>query len=132
MKRLYRHTSEEVCPWNVSFAQERRLDEIRARGLFVDRDSREETCALERAVLMMEPADCAAAFKGSAIKRAKWWTRKRNACVVRGHVGTPADVPVLEAMMSHDEALVREHAAWALRRLAACEAPLSIADRGPH
>ena len=64
---------------------------------------------------MMEPADYAAAFKGSAIKRAKLWMLKRNACVVLGNVGTPEDVPVLEAMLSHDEPIVREHAAWALR-----------------
>ena len=57
---------------------------------------------------------------------------KRNACVVLGNVGTPEDVPVLEAMLSHDEVLVREHASWALRRFVAREAPLSIADPGPH
>ena len=71
---------------------------------------------------MMQPADYAAAFKGSAIKRAKVWMLKRNACVLLGNVGTPEHVPVLEATLSHDEPIVREHAAWALSRLASYRA----------
>ena len=67
---------------------------------------------------MLELGGYAAAFKGSAIKRAKLWMLKRNACVLLGNVGTPEDVPVLESMLSHDEPIVREHAAWALSRLA--------------
>ena len=105
----------------MSFSQERHLDEFRARDLFVDRNSREETRALAREVSMMQHADYAAAFKGSAIKRAKLWMLTRNACVELGNVGTPADEPVPESMLSHDEAVVREHAAWALRRLAALD-----------
>ena len=100
--------------------------------MFLGAGSRDGTRALTREMLMMEPADYAAAFKGSAIKRAKLWMLQRNACVVLGNVGTDQDLAVLEAMLSHDEAVVREHAAWALRRLAAREAPLSIADPGPH
>ena len=70
-KWVYRQIFQEVCPWNVSFAQELRIDEFRARKLFVERNSGEETRALAREVSMMQPADYAAAFKGSAIKRAK-------------------------------------------------------------
>ena len=54
---------------------------LRARKLFVERNSREETRALAREVSMMQPADYAAAFKGSAIKRAKLWMLPSNACV---------------------------------------------------
>ena len=79
----------------MSFAQELRVDEFRARELFVDRDSHEETRALAREVLMMESADYAAAFKGSAIKRAKLWMLKRNACVVLGNIGDDEDLAVL-------------------------------------
>ena len=132
VKWVCRQTSQDVCPWNVPFAQELRANEFRARELFARNDSLEATRALAREILMLELGGYAAAFKGSAIKRAKLWMLKRNACVVLGNVGTPEDVPVLEAMLSHDGPIVREHAAWALRRLAACEAPLSIADCGPH
>ena len=43
----------------------------------------------------------------------------RNACVVLGNVGTQDDVPLLEAMLSNDEPIVREHA---LSRLASYRA----------
>ena len=56
------------------------------------------------------------AFKNSPMQRAKLRGLQRNAMVVLGNVGTDADVPLLEAMLQHDEPLVREHAAWALAR----------------
>ncbi len=68
---------------------------------------------------MMEPRDYAATFRGSAIKRAKLWMLKRNACVVLGNVDTTEDLSVLEAMLAHDNAFVREHAEWALEQLQA-------------
>lgn len=84
-KRFCRQTSQEVCPWNVKFAQE--LAEgsaFAARAMFVDAGSRNGTRALSREILMMEPTEYAVAFKGSAINRAKSWMLERNACVVLG------------------------------------------------
>lgn len=104
----------DVCPWNVRFARDSMLPEFAPRDLFAESFDREGTRALAREILMMEPDDYAAAFKGSAIKRAKLWMLHRNACVVLGNVGTSEDVPVLEAMRAHADAIVREHAAWAL------------------
>ena len=43
--------------------------------MFLDAGSREGTRAVAREILMMDAADDAAAFKVSAIKRAKWWMR---------------------------------------------------------
>ena len=62
----------------------------------------------------MQPGDYASAFKGSAIKRAKLWMLKRNACVVLGNLGTDDDLPVLEAMLADEHHIVRQHAAWAI------------------
>jgi len=96
-----------VCPWNVKFAQE--LPEgspFTPRALFVDKDAR----TLAREILAMDRADYAAAYKGSAMKRAKLRGLARNAAVVLGNVGTRDDVPLLEAALQHDEFLVREHA----------------------
>ena len=109
---------QEVCPWNVSFTTELREEAFRPREMFLDAGSREGTRALAREILMMDAADYAAAFKGSAIKRAKLWMLKRNACVVLGNVGRAEDLAVLEAMLAHENAIVREHAAWAQMRLA--------------
>lgn len=107
----------DVCPWNVKFAREAMLKEFAPRAIFADTYDTEGTRALAREILMMTPADYAAAFKGSAIKRAKLWMLQRNACVVLGNVGTDEDLAVLEAMREHDHEVVREHAAWATVRL---------------
>jgi epoxyqueuosine reductase len=108
---------QEVCPWNVSFTTELREEAFRPREMFLDAGSREGTRALAHEILMMDAADYAAAFKGSAIKRAKLWMLKRNACVVLGNVGTPEDLAVLEVMLRHEHEVVREHAAWAVARI---------------
>ncbi len=106
-----------MCPWNVSFTTELREPALASREMFLDAGSREGTRALARELLMMDAAAYAAAFKGSAIKRAKLWMLQRNACVVLGNVGTAEDLAVLEAMRAHGDAVVREHAAWAMSRL---------------
>ena len=109
------HTSQEVCPWNVRFAQEfAEGSALAARDLFRDANSPRGTRALAREILMMQPTDYAAAFKGSAIKRAKLWMLQRNACVVLGNIGTVDDLAVLEATRLHEHHLVRDHAAWAV------------------
>jgi len=105
---------QEVCPWNVKFSQE--LPDgsaFAARAMFVDKDAR----TLAREILAMEPADYAAAFKGSAMKRAKLQGLKRNAAVVLGNVGTVDDLAELEAMRLHEHDVVREHAAWAILQI---------------
>lgn len=108
---------QDVCPWNVSFTTELDEEAFRPREMFLDAGSRDGTRALAREILMMDAAAYAAAFKGSAIKRAKLWMLKRNACVVLGHVGTADDLAVLEAMLAHEHDVVREHAAWAVARI---------------
>ena len=108
----------DVCPWNRKFAQEARLPAFAPRDLLADADGSTGTRALARELLMMRPADYAAAFKGSAMKRAKLWMLQRNACVVLGNIGTAEDLAVLEAMTTHDHPVVREHAAWAVARIA--------------
>lgn len=106
-----------MCPWNRRFAREATFPEFAPREIFADSYDREGTRALARELLMMTPADHAAAFKGSAITRAKRWMLQRNACVVLGNIGTEDDVAVLDAMSEHEHEVVREHAAWALARL---------------
>lgn len=43
---------------------------------------------------------------------------QRNACVVLGNIGTDEDLAVLDAMLQHEEPIVREHAQWALAQWA--------------
>ena len=107
----------------MSFTTVLREPAFAPRAMFLGAGSRDGTRALAREILMMEPADYAAAFKGSAIKRAKRWMLQRNACVVLGNVGTEEDRAVLDAMLSHKHEIVREHAAWAIARIQTNRAP---------
>ena len=74
----------------------------------------------------MTQAEFSAAFKGSPMKRAKLRGLKRNAAVVLGNPSPGSgqaaladDVDVLARALDDPEPLVREHAAWALRRVTA-------------
>jgi epoxyqueuosine reductase len=105
---------QDVCPWNVRFAQELPEDSgFNARDVLANTDGRQ----LARAMLSMTQAQFAAAFKNSPMKRAKLRGLKRNAAIVLGNVGTGEDVDVLARALDDEEPLVREHAAWALRRV---------------
>jgi len=106
---------QEVCPWNVRFARELPADSpYTAREALGANDAR----TLARDLVRMAQTDFSAAFKGSPMKRAKLRGLKRNAAVVLGNVGTPDDAGVLTGALDDEEPLVREHAAWALRRIA--------------
>ncbi len=107
----------DVCPWNVKFARDAMAPAFSPRALFVESNDRSGARTLAHALLAMSPTDYAAAFKGSAMKRAKLWMLQRNACVVLGNIGTDADLPPLHAMLSHEHPLVREHAEWAIDKL---------------
>jgi epoxyqueuosine reductase len=104
---------QDVCPYNVKFAQELKVPEFAPRPVLRDRAPRE----LARDLLEMTQDEFSAAFKGSPMKRAKLRGLKRNAAVVLGNVGTPEDVDVLTRAIDNEEPLVREHAAWALERI---------------
>ncbi len=83
-----------------------------ARPAVADKDAR----TLARDLLQLSQAEFSAAFKHSPMKRATLRVQ-RNAVVVLGNVGTDADLPLLDAMLQHEEPLLREHAAWAITRV---------------
>jgi epoxyqueuosine reductase len=59
-------------------------------------------------------------YFGTPVPRTKRRGLARNAAIALGNIGTEQDIPKLtEALRSHDEPLVRGHAAWALGRLGA-------------
>ena len=65
-----------------------------------------------------------AIFRGSAVKRAKWRGLVRNACVALGNSGVATGAEaharalrLLERLASSNDALISEHALWALTRL---------------
>jgi epoxyqueuosine reductase len=93
---------------------------------FAPREATEgkDSHTLARESLAMTQAEFSAAFKGSPMKRAKLRGLKRNAAVVLGNVGTSADVEALARALDDEEPLVREFAAWALRRISS---PVALA-----
>jgi epoxyqueuosine reductase len=120
---------QDVCPWNVSFAAELPDDSpYVAREALAGKDVR----TLARDLLVMTQEEFSRAFSKSPMKRAKLRGLRRNAAVVLGNVGTADDVGVLARALDDEEPLVREHAAWALRRLGATShgPPVAAEARG--
>ncbi|MDQ2664910.1 MAG: tRNA epoxyqueuosine(34) reductase QueG [Gemmatimonadota bacterium] len=103
---------QEVCPWNVRFAQSNRVPAFAPREVLASNDAR----TIAREVLAMSQAEFSAAFKGSPMKRAKLRGLKRNAAAVLGNVGGADDSDALIRALEDDDQLVREHAALALAR----------------
>ncbi|HEX6966427.1 MAG TPA: tRNA epoxyqueuosine(34) reductase QueG [Gemmatimonadaceae bacterium] len=104
---------QEVCPWNVSFAQELEEQAFAPREALDGKDAR----TLARELLAMSQEEFSAAFRKSPMKRAKLRGLKRNAAVVLGNIGNSEDADVLRRSLDDPEPLVCEHAAWALERL---------------
>ena len=104
---------QEVCPWNISFAEELKEPAFEAREAIAGKDAR----ALSRDILQMSQEEFSAAFRHSPMKRAKLRGLKRNAAVVLGNVGDSEDVEVLTTALEDPDPLVREHAEWALGRI---------------
>jgi epoxyqueuosine reductase len=106
---------QDVCPYNIKFSEALAPDSpFAAREALGGKDAR----TLARDILAMDVGAYRAAFRGSAMKRAKLPMLKRNAAVVLGNVGTAEDVDVLTRALDGGEPLVREHATWALARIA--------------
>jgi epoxyqueuosine reductase len=69
-------------------------------------------------LLTMTQDEFGETYLGTPVPRTKRRGLARNAAVALGNIGTRDDVPALaDAALSHDEPLVRGHAAWALGRI---------------
>jgi epoxyqueuosine reductase len=98
----------DACPWN-RFAQASRETAFAAR----------EAVGLPLAKLLsLDDDEFRRIFKGSPVKRVKRRGLLRNVCVALGNTGTPADISALERACGDAEPLIREHAEWAIGRIA--------------
>jgi epoxyqueuosine reductase len=122
---------QDVCPWNRK-APASRLTEFLPRKI----DAREN--GQERAegwhslfsselewLASLTQEDFSRIFRSSAVKRAKWRGLVRNACVALGnsHIDRESDAYqrislLLSRLVDSDDALIAEHARWALCQLA--------------
>ena len=116
---------QTVCPWNTRWERSQSWPELAPRP--------EVAATTAREVLAMSQEAFSTRFRGSPIKRTKRAGLARNAAVVLGNSGDATNLALLvETLQSHDEPLVRGHAAWALARLAGAEAAAALrraADR---
>lgn len=101
-------TCLDVCPWN-RFAAVSRESRFAARPV---------TAAMQlRDYLSLDDEQFRTLFKGSPIKRIKRRGLLRNVCVALGNVGGATDLPALRRAAADPEALIAEHAAWAISRI---------------
>ena len=107
----------DACPWN-RFAQASRDAALQPREDILTKPLRE--------FLALDDGAFKALFRGSPILRAKRRGFLRNVCVALGNTGTRDDLPSLQAAAADAELLVREHALWALDRIAAREKLLRL------
>jgi epoxyqueuosine reductase len=98
----------EACPWN-------RFAVVSRETAFAARPA---TAGMQlRAYLALTDNEFRFLFRGSPIKRIKRRGFLRNVCVALGNVGTAEDLPALERAAADPEALIVEHAAWAIDRI---------------
>jgi epoxyqueuosine reductase len=93
----------DVCPWNKWAVPT-------TEAKFAPRD----LPSLQE-MLGWDEATFAERMQGSPMRRLKLHRFKRNICVVLGNTGTAEDLPELERVAGSDDAMVAEHARWAIR-----------------
>jgi len=113
---------QDVCPWNrkapATMAKEFQPREATANRVSLLSPELESLAALSQ-------REFSELFRGSAVKRAKWKGLIRNVCVALGNAELSRDSPArrhalatLDRLASSDDALIAEHARWALAQLA--------------
>jgi epoxyqueuosine reductase QueG len=145
LKRVSRHITQEVCPWNSpKLVQVSGEEDYRARSGSTSTSSgragqsssasaplpgTEAPSLIELLEVALDEAAWDAFSMGSAIRRAGRAGFARNVCVGLGNWGSPETVPVLTEALSDREPVVRAHAAWALSRVRSAEARAALVSR---
>jgi epoxyqueuosine reductase len=98
----------DVCPWNrfAKHTRETRFqlsDQLKALTL--------------RQLAVLTDDDFRALFRKSPVKRIKRAGFVRNVCVALGNVGTRDDLEVLNSLVEDSDALIAEHASWAVEQI---------------
>jgi len=108
----------DVCPWN-RFAQTTR------EARFLQTPESPSGGDALRDLLEISGPEFKRRYARSPILRVKRRGLLRNVCVVLGNIGTAEDLPALRRAEAHEEPLVREHAAWAVKRIVARQEALA-------
>jgi epoxyqueuosine reductase len=97
-----------VCPWN-RFAREGRLMQTCARSDLAAPDLLE--------LLELDEAGFNRRFAGTPLRRAGRRGLRRNVCVALGNLGDAAGLPALRHAAAAADALIAEHARWAIDQI---------------
>jgi epoxyqueuosine reductase len=101
---------QEVCPYTKAVT-------VDADPAFAPRTIDNAYPSLAR-LLTIDQTQFTELYSGTPVTRAKRRGLARNAAIALGNVGSCDDLPILiDAMTTHDEPLVRGHAAWAVGHL---------------
>jgi epoxyqueuosine reductase len=101
---------QEVCPWNRSFGRDPAADML---------ERRDDLATLDPiTVLVMDEPTFRERYSGTALMRAKWEGLRRNACIILGNRGGRDALEPLERALGDSDPVVRDHAAWAISRIA--------------
>jgi epoxyqueuosine reductase len=97
-----------VCPWNLCSVPD--ADPVFSSSPGIPAPDLQ-------ADLVLTPDGFNRKFKDSPIQRARRRGYLRNVAVALGNAGGKESTSVLEVAMKDEEALLREHAAWALEQI---------------
>lgn len=95
----------DVCPWN-------KWAEPTVEAKFAPRELPEL-----REMLLWDEATFTEKMQGSPMRRLKLHRFKRNICIVLGNVGGAEDLPELKLVQASTDAVITEHADWAIRQI---------------
>jgi epoxyqueuosine reductase len=133
---------QDVCPWNRK-APVARLGEFLPRKIHTAENGKEKMENGRRSLFSPElewiasltQEDFSRIFRNSAVKRAKWRGLVRNACVALGNSQLARESEayrrvslLLSRLVDSDDALIAEHARWALTQLALREPLIGFSD----
>jgi epoxyqueuosine reductase len=104
---------QDVCPYNIKFAQELGEPAFAPRAAIGNRDAQ----SLARNLFAQNDEACRAASSASPLKRPHRRGLLRNAAAVLGNIGDEGDKAVLAVATNNLDPLVREHADWALEQI---------------
>jgi len=105
---------QEVCPWN------RRADPPPPDPRFLPRAHLPPADLSQE--LSGDKRETALRFRGSALRRTRSEGYRRNLALALGNSRQAAAIPALQQALRDPQALLRQHAAWALGRISSPEA----------
>jgi len=108
---------QEVCPWNRRARRAIPDDHAGLRAELAPREAWREP-SLDW-LLGLDESGWREVAQGTALRRAKWRGLLRNALVAAGNSGDATLAPLLRWHAEGGDALLAEHARWALARLGA-------------